>query len=132
MAALIESVHRYAGITIDARAKTIRVAPWIPAEWPHLRVRRRVGDLRFEVCYERKEGTGHRLQLHPLTGVGDGYSVAVGVRLEGRQIRSTSLNGEDVEAANWTHDDCAPGGTSQRAWLCMPLSGDIDLQVTTV
>lgn len=131
MAALIESVHRYAGITVDARAKTIRVAPWIPAEWPQLRVRRRVRDLRFEVCYDRKEGTGHRLQLHPLTGVGDGYSVAVGVRLEGRQIRSTSLNGEDVEAENWTHDDGAPGGTSQRTWLCMPLSGDIDLQVTT-
>ncbi len=133
MAALIESVHRFAGITVDAAAKTIRVAPWIPAEWPYLRLRRRVNDLRFDLCYEPNQPSGHRLQLHPFTGESDGYTVALGVPLEdGRKIHAAVLNGRSVSVGEWTYDQIRPGAGWQKAWLIVPLSGDIDLQVTSV
>lgn len=132
MAALIESMHRYAGITVDAHARTIRIAPWIPTDWPYLRVRRRVNDLRFDVCYEPAPPSAHHLHLHPLTPVEKGYTVTVGVRVEeGSDIQSAVLNDRPVAAGDWTFDEIQPEATWRRAWLTVPLSGDIDLQVTS-
>jgi glycogen debranching enzyme len=132
MAALIESVHRYAGVAVDAAARTIRLAPWIPADWPYLQLRRRVGDLRFDVRYDRMHSAGHRLRLQPLTGTCHGYTVALGVQLDdGRHVQSASLNGQPITAGEWTYDDSLLEGTKSRAWLSLPLSGDIDLRVTS-
>jgi hypothetical protein len=132
MAALIESLHRFAGVSVDARARTIWVAPWIPAEWPFLQLRRRLGDFRFDVRYEQARPAAHRLELHPRAGAIDGYQVALGIRLEtGRQVRSATLNGRAVSDRDWIYDEALPEGTTRRVWLSVPFSGEIDLHVTT-
>jgi glycogen debranching enzyme len=132
MAALIESLHRFAGVSVDAHARTILVAPWNPAEWPFLQLRRRVGDLRFDFRYEQTCPAAHRLELHVREGAIDGFQVAFGIRLEsGRQVQSASLNGRAVADGDWTAGEGLSNGTARRAWLAVPLSGDIDLQVTT-
>jgi hypothetical protein len=131
MAALIESLHRYAGIEVDAGARTIRIAPVIPPEWPYLRLRCRVGELRFDVRYEHTASLDYRLQVHPLQDPPPGYTVAIGLRLgNDRRIRTATCNGAAIPVGDWTYSADDSHGTRNGAWLSLPVHGAIDLSVT--
>ncbi len=131
MAALIDSLHLYAGITVDAMAKTIQVAPWIPSGWPYLRLRRRIGRLRFDIRCEQTGPLDHKLLLHPLQKSSDGYTVAIGMRLgNSGRVRTATCNGDSISDGDWTYEGRRSDGTRNRAWLSLPLHGDIDLHVT--
>jgi hypothetical protein len=130
MAALIDAVHLYTGITIDAGTKSIRLTPWIPSEWPFLHVRRRIGELRFDLQYEQVSPLDHRLRIYPTQGDSGGYTVTIGIRVDpGRGIISATCNGNRISAREWTYEDGGSAGTGNRAWLTLPLHGDVDLHV---
>lgn len=131
MAALIDTLHLYAGVSVDAKAKRIRVAPSIPVGWPYLHVRRRLGKLRFDLRYEQSAPHRHHLRLTPVGKIPPACAVDIGMNLDGTEIRSATCNGDEVPSRQWTYPaDSTHEGVS-RAWLSLPCHGELDLLVTT-
>jgi glycogen debranching enzyme len=132
MAALIDSLHLYAGITVDAITRTIRLAPWIPEAWPYLSLRRRVGGLRFDLRYERSGPRNHQFELRPVDKVADSHTTTIGLRLDReRRVQTSVCNGAEIPAGEWTYDAGDCHGSGKRAWLSLPFRDSIDLRVTT-
>ena len=51
MTGLLESLHRFTGVTVDAPAKTIQIRPQKPRRWPFIRARYSMGGRGFLVEY---------------------------------------------------------------------------------
>lgn len=130
MAGFITSLQLFAGVQVDALAKTVRIRPSLPPEWPYLRCRRRVGNTRFDVRYEQPRPTAYRLQVHPLGEPPAGYQLHLGLRLPPRsRVETATCNGRAVPSDAWSYEDgCAPD-IAGAAWTVQPFEKDVILQV---
>ena len=131
MAALIDSLHRFAGIGVNALSGEVWICPAIPASWPYLRSRSRVGNVRFEVCYEEPGQTARSLEVTLLDPPPENFRVHLGFRLPpGARVGQTTCNGDPVGADRWTYQDgCAPGVPGY-IWLTVPFQQSIRLECT--
>lgn len=93
MAGLIESLHAFSGVTVDALANQVRVCPQIPEAWPCLESMERVGNTTFQVRAQAKKG----VQVVSLRPVGPAGKVRarLGARIPTGQV-TVRLNGRDV------------------------------------
>ncbi|HEX6509779.1 MAG TPA: hypothetical protein VF221_19295, partial [Chloroflexota bacterium] len=108
----------------------IRVVPWIPAEWPHLRTRRRVGSARFEIRYNQPHPAQHCLTLHLLDELPAGYTLQLGIRVPARsRVLSASCNGSPMADGAWSYEASSAPDTPGTALLTRPLDGDVELEV---
>jgi glycogen debranching enzyme len=131
MAAAIDSLHRYAGIEVDATAKRIGIAPWIPAAWPHLRLRSRIGDLPFDVEYESTGHGQHHLVVAPLHGGAEGYTVDVTFRVpRGSRILASSRESQALDATIWSVTGTDTDAHVDLARATLPLHDGIDVRLS--
>lgn len=129
MAALIDSLHRFAGIGVNALSGEVWICPAIPASWPYLRSRSRVGNVRFEVCYEEPGLRSRSLEVTLLDSPPENFRVHLGFRIPpGARVGQATCNGDAVDADRWTYQDgCAPGVPGY-IWLTVPLQQSIRLE----
>lgn len=127
MAGFLHSLHLFAGIDVDAIAKTVNVQPSLPAEWPFLRCRRRAGDTRFDLHYEESP-TARKVKITLLDSLPDGYTLNVGMRVHpGSMILSATWNGESIPTAVWREDST---DTDEKVvWLTRPWTGDFEVEM---
>lgn len=130
MAGFLRGLHLFAGIKVDAPAKTVRIRPSIPTVWPYLRCRRRVGDTRFDVHYEERSGGTRRLEVHLLDQVPDGYTLELGLRVpDGARVASTGVNGGPMKPQAWDYRPSGLPDVEGEIWTSRPLDGNLTLEV---
>jgi len=119
MASFIASMHAFSGIRIDGLDRTIAIRPSPPEDWPHLLVRRKAADTRFDVCYERRDTT-QRIEVRALDAP-QPYTIRLGIRvLAGNRPARITLNGEDVPPERWqVVPGCTPDADGE-AWIETP------------
>ncbi|HEV3310534.1 MAG TPA: amylo-alpha-1,6-glucosidase [Chloroflexota bacterium] len=120
MAGFMACLHQFAGIEIDAPAKTISVRPCVPDTWPELMVRRRIASHTFDVTVRSQPSGPHVITVDPSPELPQGHMVRVGTPMGARQdVRTVALNGESQ-----TLDRVSAGhgvaGASE-AWIEAPL-----------
>lgn len=107
MTGFVESLHAFAGITVDAVDRRVTVRPSVPDRWPYLACRRQVGDTRFDLRYEQEKADLQQVEVTPVDRVPAGYRLRIGVRLPaGRRSARVTLNGhpaaaQEVEGSAW-------------------------------
>jgi hypothetical protein len=130
MSSFIAGLHHFAGVAVDAQARTVSVRPSVPSSWPELVSRQRVGSTRFDV---HAANTSHHTQsvvIEPLDTVPAGYTLGVGVRLpsECATARMT-VNGAPVAADEVDMRHTAGGLTPSEAWVTIPWSERVAVEV---
>ena len=130
MAALIESLHRFAGVEVDGGGRHLRVSPTIPAEWPYLRTRLRLGPDWFELRYEEPGASERRIAIAALGKPSGPCTVTVGIDVgpRGTVVRS-SCNGRPIPQQEWIYDTVEAGGMRRRAWLALVGQEELNLQI---
>jgi glycogen debranching enzyme len=130
MAGFLQSLHLFAGVRVDALAKTVQICPSIPLDWPHLRCRRRVRNIWFDLRYEQPNLTSHRLEVRFLGVPPTDFTCRLGFRVPtGSRVETATCNGEPLSAAAWVyHEGCAAdvAGTTS---ISLPFDRDLVLQV---
>ncbi|MGI8825603.1 MAG: amylo-alpha-1,6-glucosidase [Chloroflexota bacterium] len=130
MAGFIQSLNLFAGIEVDALRREVRVCPSLPSDFPHIRARGRVADLRFVIEYSRPEERMQRLEIRLLNTAPNGYTITVALPIEsGDRITAGTWNGSPTRGDSWTYQ--APQGRNLRAEASMPLAGDVLVKVET-
>ncbi|GAC1521109.1 MAG: hypothetical protein NVS2B16_28540 [Chloroflexota bacterium] len=125
MAGFVESLHRFAGVQVDALQRTIRICPALPSDWPHLRCRRRVGNIRFDVHYERPSRTSHEFQLRLQDPVPHDYTLHIGFRIPtNSRVRSATYNGIPMSVDSWSYTGGHDAQAHARLWTTQPLKVD--------
>ncbi len=129
MAAFIDSLHRFAGMGVNALTGEVWLCPTIPASWPYLCCRSRVGNVRFELRYEEMGHTTRFLEVTLLDPAPASYCLHLGFRIPpgGRAAKAT-CNGDSISTDRWTYQEgCAPGVPGY-AWLTVPLQQSVRLE----
>ena len=130
MAALIESLHRFAGIDVDAGGRSVCIAPSIPPEWPYLRTRFRVGQDWFELRYSEPSVSERRLVLATLGSPSEPCTVSVGIDVGSRgTVRESSCNGRPIPSGEWTYAQLELDGKRRRARIVLSPRDELELHV---
>jgi glycogen debranching enzyme len=131
MAAFIQAVHTFSGIEVDVPGRRLVVCPQLPADWPHLKLRRRLGNTRFDF-YCEAAGDRRLIRLHLLDPVPSKFTLRLGIRLPSGSRLGTTRNGDEVmDEYAWRMERACSDG-AHTAWTQLPLHGDIDFEATLV
>jgi hypothetical protein len=126
MAGFLQALHLFAGVQVDALERTVRICPSLPSGWPHLQCRRRVGNTRFDLRYERPSATSHELHVRLLDPVPRDYTLHVGFRVPpGSRVRSATCNGSQMSADSWSSTDTCGSQAQATLWATRLLEPEI-------
>jgi hypothetical protein len=126
MAGFLQALHLFAGVQVDALERTIHICPALPSHWPYLRCRRRAGNTRFDLRYERPSATSHELHVRLLDPVPEGYALQVGFRVPpGSQVRSAICNGSQMSADSWSYTENCGSQAQATLWATRLLEPEI-------
>ncbi|SRR5579884_1089770 len=116
MAGFLACLHDFAGVQVDALEHRIIVRPSIPRSWPHLLVRRRVKNCRFDVEY-RPSSEDQRILVQAVDEVPAGFQLEIGIRVpEGAMVESIWLNDQECAPMGWRLQPM-PAEAPQEAWM---------------
>jgi glycogen debranching enzyme len=118
MTGFLASLHAFAGIEVDALARTIQIRPSIPASWPHLTCRRRVAYTVFDLRYTCGERGEQAVEVVVQGEAPNGYSLDIGVRVpDGRRVDRVLIGDEAVPDAAVRREEPCGAGRPGEAWV---------------
>lgn len=130
MAGFVESLHLFAGVQVDASRNVITVRPSLPAKWPYIHSRARIGNTWFRLDYSHPTDVARRLQITVTDGQVTGVQVNVGLCVpKGRRVRVSLLNGKPIPAGSWTYRDEDEEKIPTTGWIGLPLETSMVLHV---
>jgi hypothetical protein len=130
MAGFLQSLHLFAGVQVDALKRIVRICPALPSAWPYLRCRRRVGNTRFDLRYERPSAASHELQVRPLDPVPEVHTLQVGFRVpRGSRVRTATCNGSQMSADSWSYTESGGSRVQATLWTMRQLEAEMRLRL---
>ncbi len=121
MSSFIACLHNFAGITVDAQSRAVKVRPSVPSAWPELVCRSRVGSTHFDLRATNRRDGSQRVVVEPLDDIPPDYCLEVGVRLpDSYPTMSATVNGKTVSAADLDLRRTWPDQKPTEAWITLP------------
>lgn len=121
MAGFVASLHAFSGLQMDAIDRRIRVRPAPPEAWPRYSCRRKVGETRFDLVYQRDKSGAQHFRVAPVDSAPDGYTLSIGARIphEAKRVE-VHVNGQRVDAER--RSACNPN--VDEVWADVPFTGE--------
>ncbi|HZS93636.1 MAG TPA: amylo-alpha-1,6-glucosidase, partial [Chloroflexota bacterium] len=127
MAGFLHALHAFAGVRIGVPERRIDLEPQLPADWPHLSVRKWYGSVPFDLHVTRGEAQSITVtfpwEVPQDVSIGLALRIPAGHRLESIDV---AMDGVPQSPA-WTVSG-AEGTSGERAHVLLPASGAIEVR----
>ncbi|MGH2449098.1 MAG: amylo-alpha-1,6-glucosidase [Chloroflexota bacterium] len=129
MAGYVNSLHAFSGVQIDAIDSTLDIRPSTPKDWQFQDIRRRAGDVCFNL-HHSFQGNTQTIEVYP-EGDLSHYRTRLGVRIpENLNPACITIDGDAVGRDKWEIEPACVDTVDKTVWIETALKGDTRAEFT--